>query len=402
MKHTILHLFLTTAILFGATCLASAATITFRGERIACHGAAVILADVANITPDEGETPDEIERLKKVVLFPAPISGKDRTITYREIYDYLKMRGIQVGLHTFAGSPQVTVTAAPPQTSTQNQPGNERPFVRQTSQPNNTATDEIEEVVRHAVLTFLEQNVTADIPWRVAVTLSEEGRRRITTGGGIGGISWTSDENRNRNASQFDPAEAWLGRQRFELQLKRIASDTGMHGTMFVEVNISLPKAIVVTRYAIPRGKVISAADVKLQYLDNMQMPSNVTKSRTAGGVTLQRDGELEIDPDIATRIESVVGKATLRAMRNDMPVQLSQIELPVMVKKSDVVTLFVRNGGITIKMIAKAKEDGKEGDLITVESLTDKQTNLARVVDYGVVEIEMAHSTTTQLAKAR
>ena len=29
----------------------------------------------------------------------------------------------------------------------------------------------------------------------------------------------------------------------------------------------------------------------------------------------------------------------------------------------------------------------------VTVESLTDKQTNLARVVDYGVVEVEMTRS---------
>ena len=414
MKHIPLHLFLTIAMLFVAAHCASAATITFRSEPVVCQGNAVTLGDVAYITPDANEAPDEIEKLKSIVLFPVPIAGKDRTIGYREIYDYLNMRGVRVGLHTFAGSKQVTVTAAK-QILTQHQSDNEGQFVRRQTQSNvpenaeNFATGAAEEAVRHAVVTFLKGKVADDVPWQVDVALSEADRRYVMIGNGtdnrnvghkgidnIGGIRWVFEKNRvPRTASQYDSAETWLGRQRFELQLKDINPETGMHRTMLVDVDISLPKAIVVTRHAIAKGKVISAADVKLHYITETQTPANVTKERTVNGVTTRRNAEPEIDVDIATRIDEVVGKAALRNLRSNMPVQLSLTDSPVMVQKSEIVTLFVRNGGITIKMMAKSKEDGKAGDIVTVESLSDKQTSLASVVDYGVVEIEMARPQT-------
>lgn len=408
MKHRniSISLILTIVALFGAAQIATAATITFRGEPVECRGTTVTLGDVAAVTPDRDESPDAIERLKKIVLFPAPIAGKDRTITYREIYDYLKMRGVPVDSHAFAGASQVTVTTAPtvPRQS-RNPSGNATSFVRRQTQEENMGhvADESEELVRHAVLGFFEQNVAVGIPWRVDVKLSEEGKRRVMTYDGVNGIRSAFEENRaSQNASRYDPAEAWLGRQRFELQLNAIAPETGMHRTMFVEVDVSLPKAIVVTRHAVAKGKVLGAADVKLRYLTDVQTPSNVTKERTVNGVTTRRNREPEIDPEVATRIEDVVGKAVLRTLRNDVPVLISQIETPFLVKKSDIVTLFVRNGGITIKMTARSKEDGKAGDLITVESLSDKQTSLARVVDYGVVEVEMMRSETTAAQLAR
>ena len=165
-----------------------------------------------------------------------------------------------------------------------------------------------------------------------------------------------------------------------------------MHRTLFVEVNVSLPQAVVVTRHVVPKGKILSAADVRLSYLTDAQAPVNVTKSRTVNGVTTQRGREPEVDPDVATRIDEVIGLAATKALRNDTPVQFSQLEKPVLVRRSEAVTLYLRNGNITIKMTAKAKEDGRAGDVITVESLTDKmKTNLARVVDYGTVEVVLS-----------
>ncbi len=413
MKHRNIVISLTFVIgaFFAMTVSAHAATITFRDAPILCRGNAVTLGDVAVVTPDRGEDAAEIESLKAVVLFPAPIPGKDRTVAWRDVYDYLNMRGVRVGQHTFAGAGKVTITAAP-QTATQTAPssaatsaisGNDKIFVRRDAAQNSVATavSDEEEAVRHAVLTFLRENIDADAPWRIDTTMSPEGQRRLADAGGINGIRAIVDENRNRpNVSQYDPAEQWLGRQRFELQCRRVNPETGMHRTMTVEVNVSLPKAVVVTRHVIPKGKILSAADVKLSYLTEDQTPSRVTKSRTVNGITTQRGREPEIDPDTATRIDEVVGKAAIRALRNDTPVQFSQIEKPVLVKRSEAVTLFVRNGGITIKMTARAKEDGREGELITVESLTDKQTSLARVVDYGTVEVEMTRSEITGAAK--
>jgi flagella basal body P-ring formation protein FlgA len=169
-----------------------------------------------------------------------------------------------------------------------------------------------------------------------------------------------------------------------------------MHRTFVVDVIVLLPKAVVVARNAVPKGKILSTADVRLSYIAGDQTPALVTRSRTVGGITTQRGREAEIDADVATRIDDVIGKAAAVNLRKDAPVQFSQLEKPLLVKRSEAVTLFVRNNGITIKMTTRAKEDGREGDLIAVETLSNRQdrqdkaqTLLARVVDYGTVEVE-------------
>ena len=391
-----------TIVLLAISLPTFAATITFRNEPVTCQGTAVTLGDIATITPDRDDDAADIASLKSTVLFPAPIAGKDRTITYKEVYDMLNMRGVRVGQHTFAGASKITVTtvAQAPATPSPAVDDN-KVFVRRDATQNNNApvTSNEEEAIRYAVLTFLKDNVDAKVPWRIDVALSVEGRKRLIEAGEIIGVRANMDENQNRQvASQYDPAEQWLGRQRFELQCKNIRPETGMHRTLFVEVNVSLPQAVVVTRHVVPKGKILSAADVRLSYLTDDPTPVNVTKSRTVNGITqhyyaggTERGREPEVDPDVATRIDEVIGLAATKALRNDTPVQFSQLEKPVLVKRSEAVTMYLRNGNITIKMTAKAKEDGRAGDVITVESLTDKmKTNLAKVVDYGTVEMEM------------
>ena len=409
MKHYVIFICMIFVIvtLLAISFPAYAATITFRNEPVTCRGTAVTLGDVATITPDRDDDAASIELLRNMVPFPAPIAGKDRTINYRELYDYLNMRGVRVGQHTFAGASQVTVKSEPQKSMPPSQTtDNNKVFLRRdATQTNNESTpnhEHEEESIRNAVMTFLKNNVDANAPWRIDVTLSAEGRKRLTEAGEIIGIRAVVDnEQNNRAASQYDPAEAWLGRQRFELQCKSIRPETGMHRTLTVEVNIALPQAVVVTRHVVPKGKILSAADVRLSYITEDQTPVNVTKSRTegsslaatrntVGGITTQRGRDAEISSDVATRIDEVIGKAAVLALRNNTPVQFSQLEKPLLVKRSEAVTLYLRNGGITIKMTAKAKEDGRAGDVITVEMLTDKmKTNLARVVDYGTVEVE-------------
>ncbi|MCL2119463.1 MAG: flagellar basal body P-ring formation chaperone FlgA [Planctomycetaceae bacterium] len=402
--HNIIAYRIVLCFLLSALCslLLPAATITFRNETVMCRGTSVTLGDIATITPDRDDDVANIELLKSIVLFPAPIAGKDRTITYREVYDYLNMRGVRVGLHTFAGASQVTVTAKQQTPSKQTTPsapqssatGTSAVFVRRDATPGNSGNEDLsdaEDAVHHAVLTFLKDSVDANAPWRVDVGMTSEGQRQLAVAGEIIGIRAVIDEHPSRQStSQYDPAEQWLGRQRFELQCRNIRPETGMHHTLLVDVNVSLPKAVVVTRHAVPKGKILSAADVRLSYLAEDQTPVNVTKSRTVNGVTTQRGRDPEIDPDVATRIDDVIGKAVVRGLQNNATVLFSQLEKPLLVKRSEAVTLYLRNGGITIKMTARAKEDGRAGDLVTVESLTDKQqTNLARVVDYGTVEVE-------------
>ena len=397
-RNYLIYLACNIAVLLATVIPAHAATITFRNEPVACRGTAVTLGDIATVTADRNDDAADIASLKSTVLFPAPVAGKDRTITYKEAYDMLNMRGVRVGQHTFKGASTVTVTMGhqtlSAQSTSQKFPASQLSLENQdkTFIRPKTANNE-EEAVRHAVLTFLKDNVDAGAPWRVDVTVSAEGQRRLAAAGAIIGIQAINDSPQSR---EMTPQEQWLGRQRFTLQCNSINPETGMHRTLTIEVNVSLPQAVVVARNAIAKGKILSSADVKLSYLTEDQMPALVTKSRTTNGITTQRGREAEISSDVATRIDEVIGKAATVAIQKGKPIQFSQLEKPLLVKRSDPVTLFVQNGGITITMITRAKEDGREGDMIAVETMTNRQdkqdkaqTLLARVVDYGTVVVE-------------
>jgi flagella basal body P-ring formation protein FlgA len=390
--------------------LSGAATVTFRSEPVICQSTTVTLGDIAAVTPDADDDAEALATLKEIVLFPAPIAGKKRTITYRDVYDFLRLRGIPVERHAFAGASRVTVTAG---NRTANQSGDTGVTQTQFAQRSatnidanadqNTQTDtdsnatsqsnltEEEETIRFAVLTFLQQNVSRDAPWQVHIALSPEKKIQIASGGGIIGIRAVTNDSKNSQSAFPKTTEEWLGKQWFELQCRNANAGTGLHRTMFVGAHVSLPLQIVVMRHAVPKGKILTLADVKLDYIAEQKLPTYVTRDRTVNGVTAKRSGETTIDPDIAVRLDDVLGKAASRSLREGTPVALSQLEQPVLVKRSDVVTMYVRNNRIEIKMLGRAKQDGRSGEWIAVESLNDKQqTNLGKVIAQGTVEIDL------------
>ena len=73
----------------------------------------------------------------------------------------------------------------------------------------------------------------------------------------------------------------------------------------------------------------------------------------------------------------------------------------PLLVRAGEVVTVFGRNGGILVRMPARARENGGEGDLVSVESLLDRQTFLARVSALHEVEVFAGATTTAPPADA-
>ncbi|MDR1492655.1 MAG: flagellar basal body P-ring formation chaperone FlgA [Planctomycetaceae bacterium] len=402
------RLFIFCCLIFCET-LSFAATVTFRGDPVICQSTAVTLGDVAAITPDADDDAESLASLKEIVLFPAPVAGKDRTTTYREIYDFLRLQGVPVERHAFAGASRVTVMAGNrrlPQTQSAQHPA---PNINAETNKNKQTNSDVnshaanqsnfaestneEKMVEFAVLTFLQQNVSRDAPWQVRITFTPEKEMQIASGGGIVGIRAVTDDPKKKSVSTSptDSNEKWLGKQWFELQCQNRNATTGLHSTMFAEAYVSLPPQIVVMRHAVPKGKILTIADVKLDYVTESKLPQYVTRDRTVNGVTVKLNGETEIDPNIAVRLEDVLGKAALRPLREGTPITLSQLEQPVLVKRSDVVTMYVRNNGIEIKMLGRAKQDGRSGEWIPVEALNDKQqTNLGMVVAQGTVEIDL------------
>ena len=56
--------------------------------------------------------------------------------------------------------------------------------------------------------------------------------------------------------------------------------------------------------------------------------------------------------------------------------------------RRGEVVTVYARASGIRVRTVARSRDDGGEGELVSVESLADRSTFYARVS--GIREVEV------------
>ncbi|MHB8898371.1 MAG: flagellar basal body P-ring formation chaperone FlgA, partial [Thermoguttaceae bacterium] len=282
----------------------------------------VTLGELADLHCDSAS---QAERLARIPLFPSPAPGLQRFVAVREIQDMLLIRGINLIDHEFVGSPAVRVvglaTPAPPAAERQPPPASPRLA---------------EQKLRKALHEYLLRS--ADEPWQIDFQLDEQANRWIVAAQSltVGGAGVPSP-----------------GRYCFEVALQV----DGAAKTIDVVAQLDLPPLVVVPVRAIARDTRIDEADVQLKRLD----PS----AETAG---------------CAQRIEDLVGKETTRVLAPGKPIPRSCVREPVMVRRGDVVTVFVRTAGIRVRTQARAQDDGARGELVSVESLADRRTFFAQV----------------------
>jgi len=134
-----------------------------------------------------------------------------------------------------------------------------------------------------------------------------------------------------------------------------------------------LPPSIVVAIHAMPRGAIVRASDIQLQ--------------RVSPGATVT--GSFQ-------SAEEVVGKEAVKAISAGQVLDATYARPPVLVRAGDVVTIYGRNAGIVVRMTARAQENGAQGELVSVESLLDRKTILARVCGLQEVEVYGGGATTS------
>ncbi len=78
--------------------------------------------------------------------------------------------------------------------------------------------------------------------------------------------------------------------------------------------------------------------------------------------------------------LDEAVGKQTTKAIAEGKILTPDAVQPPLLVRRGDVVTVYARTAGIRIHTTARAKDNGAEGDLVTVESLSDRRSYTARV----------------------
>ncbi|MDR1960370.1 MAG: flagellar basal body P-ring formation chaperone FlgA [Planctomycetaceae bacterium] len=317
-----------------------AATIAVRNERIVCTRE-VTLGDVAVITPSPGETGEDIETLKKVVVCSPPLPGKDRVLNSTRIKDVLGLRGMP-WKHFLTGASQVVITAS-------GETGKDKDNVSAAS------SEEIARTVERGIVSYLKYLVSEEAPWKVTVSLPPDHRKLLDQCGTLLAVRGGTPP--------------FTGRQTFDLQFSGTDPETGENITVRIGVEVSAPPMVVTAKRMMSRGTVIGPADVMLSYPQE------------------KPNAENPLPQDAFTKLEDVVGREILLTVRQGTVLTASQIQMPVLVKRNEVVTVYSKMPGVTVKTVGRSRQEGRLHDLIVIEQLKERKTFTGRVIDVGVVE---------------
>jgi len=139
------------------------------------------------------------------------------------------------------------------------------------------------------------------------------------------------------------------------------------HFAIWARVRITAHIPRVVAAEPIPRGKPISASQIRVE-------PGN--------GFPESRD--------TATSIDQVAGRLALRPLAAGAEIHLGQLERPPDVKRGDAVAVEVLSGSARLAFTGTSESDGRTGDTITVLNPRSNRVFSARVEgkDRALVEI--------------
>lgn len=291
----------------------------------------VTLGDVAEVRSND---PQEAERLEATELFPTPAPGPARFLRVRELQDLLLLRGVPLQQHHLSGASQVAIHGTETRTESDD-----------TSVPP-VLLKKAEREVAEAIARSLRSSGNGQ-NWDVAVHLDDAQVRAVTKALG--------------NVVAHGEAAPAAGLQRFDVVL-----GSGKAAERFpVEARLSLPLSVVVATRSLMRGAIVGPNDVRLQ-------PVSPNQS--------QGDGFRSLEEVIGSEVIQMIGEGTVLEKR--------LIHAPLMVHRGDVVTVYARAAGIRVRTTARAREDGSQGDLVSVESLTERKNYIARVC--GIREMEV------------
>ena len=116
-----------------------------------------------------------------------------------------------------------------------------------------------------------------------------------------------------------------------------------------------------------------SAADVEVQTLTNPRLMN-------------QRGAPME-------SVDAIAGLETTRTIQAGAVVLSDDVRSPLLVKRGEEITVIARGGGIQVRAIARARQDGARGERIAVESLETKERSDAVIIGQREAIVFVANS---------
>ncbi len=361
------------AVLGAAWCgecpRAAAAEIQFRAKASA-SGALILLGDVANIYAND---PQAAQHLANLELRPAPLPDQQLTLSVVDIQRTLLHRGADLSSHRFSGAASVVVTAGG-MPAAESKPGKARadhpPLAPRSTPLSNSHVRQAEQKLTAAIVSFLKHRVSADEPWSVSLRWNPAAQRaaaecvscsvaRETTAGG-NAVTLASAADPGGAGGSAGAASAWLGTRTFA-----IAFDLpNRQEQLEVTAVVSLLPSVVIATTAISKGTILQR--------EHLQLQRGVQAAAT----------------DACHSIEDLLGQEALQNMAAGQILSAGLVREPELVRRGEVVTVLVHSSGVRLRMEARARESGRRGEMVLVESLADRSLFHARVSALQTVDV--------------
>jgi len=135
---------------------------------------------------------------------------------------------------------------------------------------------------------------------------------------------------------------------------------------LWVATHIDVSKEVVLSNHPLKRHHIIAEDDIRLEKRNLAELPANV----------------------ITDPLE-VIGKRTRREIDPQVPLRLSFLEVPPLVKRGDLVTIVAETDALRITTQGIVIESGCEGEMVRVINTGSRKEVYARVKDSRTVGVE-------------
>jgi len=137
--------------------------------------------------------------------------------------------------------------------------------------------------------------------------------------------------------------------------------------TIYVPVRLHQWRQVVVAAATLPPDRPLTASDLTLARIDTATLPSAPVV-------------------DLA----GAVGKLLRTSVPAASPILAAQLEAPIVVHRDQRVIVTLRDGGITVKTIAIAEQDGRAGDVIALRNPSSQKVIRAIITANGEAEMHL------------
>lgn len=135
----------------------------------------------------------------------------------------------------------------------------------------------------------------------------------------------------------------------------------------------------------------VDAVSEVAAYVD-MVMPVRLIKTDEtleADDVAITRVPVTDMRTPFAMELRDVIGKAAARPLPPQMPIRLTSLRRPYVVRKGDRVMIEAKLGGLSVQTVGVTKSNGELGQTIVVSNTDSGKDVRATVIGPGVVRVD-------------